>query len=77
MGAACCGDTIRFVYTKHSRVAQYKPTFDAMQFTELDIGRLFKIFRMIDNDNSGSIELAELLAFLDVDRTRFNKRVFR
>lgn len=31
---------------------------------------------MIDNDNSGEIEMAELLAFLDLEKTRFTKRIF-
>ena len=41
-----------------------------------DIGSLFRIFRMVDVDNSGTIEVAELLAFLDIERTKFSKRIF-
>ena len=77
MGACCGSDTIRFVYSKYAAVAKHKPTFEAMAFSELDIGRLYKIYRRIDVDNSGVIDLAELLAYLDLDRTRFSKRVFQ
>ena len=31
---------------------------------------------MVDVDGSGTIEVAELLAFLDVEKTKFSKRIF-
>jgi Ca2+-binding EF-hand superfamily protein len=43
---------------------------------EADIGKLFGLFCIIDGDSSGSIEIIELLMFLDVERTRFTKRIF-
>lgn len=44
--------------------------------SELDVGRILKSFDKIDNDRSGQIELAELLAFLDLEKTTFTRRVF-
>lgn len=71
-----CGQSqILHVYRK-PEVAAKREIYEAFAFNELDIGRLHKVYRKIDNDSSNSIELAELLAFLDLDRTRFTKRIF-
>lgn len=71
-----CGPSkILHVY-KRAEVKESKALFDALCFKELDIGRLHKQFRLIDNDHSNNIELAELLAHLDLERTRFTKRIF-
>eukprot|EP00605_Chrysophyceae_sp_TOSAG23-4_P001211 GSChrysophyteH1.ASY1.ANO1.1320.1 assembled CDS len=57
-------------------VSEHRNLFEGLSFKEIDIGRLHKIYRQIDNDSSGQIELAELLAFLDLEKTRFTKRIF-
>lgn len=63
-------------YKHNARIAAWKPEFDVLCLTERDIGRLYKIFRKVDVDGSGQIELAELLVHMDVDRTPFTQRVF-
>ena len=71
-----CGQSqILHVY-RRPEVGAKREIYEAFAFNELDIGRLHKVYRKIDNDGSNSIELAELLAFLDLDRTRFTKRIF-
>ena len=57
-------------------VREHKEFFEGLAFRELDIARLHKTYRRIDNDKSGEIEIAELLAFLDLEKTRFTKRIF-
>jgi Ca2+-binding EF-hand superfamily protein len=58
------------------KVRQHVGDFNALGITECDVGRLYGLFRAIDGDGSGSIEIIELLMFLDVERTRFTKRIF-
>ena len=50
--------------------------FTAMQLTKREIRTLWKVFVRVDVDGSGSIGLAELLAHIDLDRTRFTERIF-
>ena len=59
-------------------VCTQSANYTSWNFSVLDIGRLHSVYRKIDIDGSNSIELAvsELLAFLDLDRTRFTKRIF-
>ncbi len=64
------------VYSKNEKLASWKQQFDILCLTERDIGRLFRIFRRVDVDNSGQIELAELLVHMDVEKTPFTRRVF-
>ena len=73
----CCGSVYyKDIYTTHGQFGQYKSTFESLQLEEGDIGSFYRIFRTIDVDGSGTIEIAEMLAFLDVDRTKFSKRLF-
>lgn len=50
--------------------------FVALNITKSELTKLYKIFRSVDIDNSGSIDAAELLASLDVEDTPFTSRVF-
>jgi Ca2+-binding EF-hand superfamily protein len=71
-----CGESKLMTVYNRPEVRAKKEIYEAFSFSTLDIGRLHKVYRKIDNDDSNSIELAELLAFLDLDRTRFTKRIF-
>jgi hypothetical protein len=55
---------------------RHKKDFDALGISEADCGKLYGLFQTIDSDASGSIEILELLMFLDVERTPFTKRIF-
>ncbi len=72
------GNSIRYwsVYQDPS-ILPCKPLFEALQLHYSAVGRLHEIFRAVDIDNSGTIELNELLNFLNVDRSPFRNRVFQ
>lgn len=71
----CGRSQVQSVYSR-PEVAAKRDLYEALNLSVLDIGRLHSVYRKIDNDSSNSIELAELLAYLDLDRTRFTKRIF-
>ncbi len=64
------------IYSTEPNLLEYKEIFEALCLHQADIGRLRKIFNTIDKDHSGSIELLELLMYMDIERTPFTKRVF-
>lgn len=63
-------------YELNPSIMPWKPTFDALMFDDIYLLQMLKIFEQIDEDGSKSIEIKELLNYLDVDRNRFTKRVF-
>lgn len=73
---ACQSAYYRDIYTNKPELAQWSSDFECLMFSEADIGALYRIFRKVDNDGSGEIEVAELLAFLDIEKTKFSKRIF-
>ncbi len=64
------------VYSCDPRLLQWKEQFETLQLSEFDIRRLYSIFRHVDVDGSGTIDILELLMFLDIERTRFSQQVF-
>eukprot|EP01035_Chromulina_nebulosa_P022337 gene22337-28925_t len=68
-----CGPS---VYVRYKRLAPWKVQFEALRFNESEIERLYKLFRKVDVDESGSIELVELLVHIDLERTKFTERIF-
>jgi serine/threonine-protein phosphatase 2B regulatory subunit len=50
--------------------------FAAMQLKKSEVKKLYKIFSKVDLDGSGSVDIAELLTLLDIERTRFTEQVF-
>lgn len=72
----CCSSKYAHIYDR-ADINQHRELFTALMLSERDVGRFYYMFRKIDNDDSGLIELAELLAFLDLDKTPFTKRVFQ
>jgi serine/threonine-protein phosphatase 2B regulatory subunit len=64
------------VYTKNKHIEEWREQFEALKLNASDIGKLFNIFRRVDVDNSGTIELVELLVHIDVERTKFSERIF-
>lgn len=77
MGASCCGGSrYNKVYEFEPKLLEWRSDFEALQFKEQDIGRLYRIYNKIDEDKSGLIDYMEMLSFFDVDRTPFSKRVF-
>lgn len=50
--------------------------FNAMQFTNAEIKHFYEMFVTVDTDHSGSIEIAELLDFLQIEGSMFTERIF-
>lgn len=70
-----CGSSFDAVF--HSeKFMEWNAQFSALQLTKNELERLYKIFCRVDVDGSGSIALAELLAHIDVERTKFTERTF-
>ncbi len=70
-----CGSR-RSIYTKHPHMKKWKDDFDALMVVDSDLEKLYKLFQDIDKDGSGEIDLVELIHYLRLERTKFNKRVF-
>eukprot|EP01041_Mallomonas_annulata_P007935 gene7935-16256_t len=64
------------IYDVYPDLIMWKLQFEALQLDSDDLLRFDEVFREIDEDTSGTIEIIELLNFLDVDRNRFTMRVF-
>ena len=50
--------------------------FRAMKLRNSEVKKLFNIYNTVDVDRSGSIDVVELLMFLDIERTSFSERIF-
>lgn len=55
---------------------EWMDIFKAMKLKPKEVGKLFAIYNTVDADRSGSIDVAELLMFMDIERTLFTKRIF-
>ena len=64
------------VYSFNASLLKYKKDFELLKLTELDIRRLYSIFRQIDVDGSNTIEILELLMFLDIENNKFSRQIF-
>jgi len=72
----CCTSPYAHVYKHFPAVLEQKELYDALLLSENDIGRLLYVFHKIDHDKGGSIDIAELLAFLDLEKTPWSRRIF-
>jgi Ca2+-binding EF-hand superfamily protein len=54
----------------------WRKQFEALQLKASEVSKLYKIFRKVDADGSGTIELIELLVHIDLERTKFTERIF-
>jgi Ca2+-binding EF-hand superfamily protein len=50
--------------------------FKAMKLKNSEVQKLYNIYNTVDVDRSGSIDVVELLMFLDIERTPFTERIF-
>lgn len=44
--------------------------------SERDVRRIYNVFRKVDIDGGGTIDILEMIMFLDIERTPFSTRVF-
>lgn len=55
-------------------IFNFLPT--AIALTEVAVDKFWDIFKRIDADGSGTIDIVEMLVFFDVEATKFSSRVF-
>jgi hypothetical protein len=72
-----CGYSAAFnAFAEKPEFPELMRQFQAMQFSQYEIRRLYNIFHQADMDGSGSIALAELLTHIDMERTAFTVKIF-
>lgn len=62
--------------TEHGIKREWMEVFLAMKFSKPEIFQLHDIYNKVDIDGSGSIEVSELLDFLNIERSLFTERIF-
>lgn len=50
--------------------------FHALKLHKREIKKLHKVFRNIDTDSDGIVDVGDILAILDIERTKFTERIF-
>ena len=72
-----CGYSQNFINLYNTlQYQEWNKTFHALQISKAEVYRLHRTFGKVDLDNSGTIDVVELLTVIDVDRTPFSERVF-
>lgn len=71
----CCSSAAKF-YDKNPQFTKWRIQFESLRLTPREIQKMYKVFRKVDFDGSGAIGLGELLAHIDVERTKFSERIF-
>jgi Ca2+-binding EF-hand superfamily protein len=71
-----CGSSAFDAFMHNEQSTEMMDQFTAMQLRKSDVQKLFDVFSTVDVDGSGTIGIAELLTFLDLDRTQFTEKVF-
>ena len=51
--------------------------FAALRLTKSEMSALLRVYKKVDLDGSGSVDLLELFVFLEVEHTPFTERVFK
>ena len=70
-----CSNSFEAAY-QTAQFQEWMTQFQAMQLSKSEVRTLYYIFARVDFDKSGQIALAELLAHIDLERTRFTERIF-
>ena len=64
------------IYKENPELASWLKQFRALALSDQAVYKFWQIFKKIDMDGSGSIEIQEMLVHFDIERTKFTKRVF-
>ena len=64
------------VYDQFPHLLRWKPDFDALMIVDADLEALYECFCEIDEDGSGEVDLMEMIRYLDLQRSKFNRRIF-
>lgn len=72
-----CGYSQEYVlFSNTAQFQEWKKTYHALQISDSEVYKLYKKFRKVDMDNSGTIDVVELLTVIDVERKPFSEQVF-
>lgn len=63
-------------YGNNQSFLETRGLFVSLGMTSYEISKLYRAFRRIDKDKSGTIQLLELLNHLDIEHTSYSERVF-
>ena len=55
---------------------EWMDIFKAMKLKPREVQKLYNIYNTVDADRSGSIDVTELLMFMDIERSLFTQRIF-
>ena len=64
------------IYSHIPQLREWMKEFRALSLSEKAVEKFWQIYKKIDMDGSGTIEIKEMLVHFDIDRTKFTKRVF-
>jgi Ca2+-binding EF-hand superfamily protein len=78
MGCCVSGGSTDYaaILKENPQLASWMKEFHSLALTDKAVCQFWQIFKKIDSDRSGSIEIAEMLVYFDIERTKFTKRVF-
>ena len=68
--------SMRNVYSQDPRLCKWREDFESLMLSERDVRRIYNVFRKVDIDGGGTIDILEMIMFLDIERTPFSTRVF-
>jgi Ca2+-binding EF-hand superfamily protein len=57
------------IYKQSMAVARQRELFDSLNLTEREVGMCYLFFRRIDQDDSGSISVNELMDYLKLGKS--------
>jgi Ca2+-binding EF-hand superfamily protein len=63
-------------YVNFPLLRSHRETFEKLELRRQDVGALYRQFREIDADGSSTIDIVEMLVALQLERTKFTKRIF-
>lgn len=56
--------------------AAWMELFASLKLTKAEVKQLYRLYCRVDRDGSGSVDIVELLALFDIERTRFTEQIF-
>lgn len=64
------------IYDKIPELRKWKNQFEELQISDKVLIKLYQEFQIVDDDNSGTIQMSELFTHLNIVSTPYNERIF-
>ena len=77
MGNCVAFNNYEDIYSRIPDVGKYQRDFTCLNISEESVGLLYKVFNKIDLDHSGYISCSELFKKLQMENTKFARRIYR